>query len=175
MRLRALLTAVILLLLVAFAVINWPVLIQPVPVNLLVSTEQVRLGLALLAVTLGVVLLYFVMLAVTEARMRRERELHAVETTRLRRLTDESEASRYTELRRYLSAEIANLHGKLDRMLANERNDGAIRTETAVPSDFRAVDVPPSAPAATTSDSPTSATTSDTESRWSMRRMFGGS
>ncbi len=105
-------TAVLLLILVAlgiFAVLNWSVITAPTEIHLVFSRVQAPLGLILLAVTAGVTLLYAVFLAWIETSALLEARRYARDLQAQRQLAESAEASRYTELRAYLQAELAAL------------------------------------------------------------------
>ncbi len=59
MRFRGILLTLVVLLAVLFSVVNWSVVVTSVPVNLLVATAQLPLGFMLLAVAVGLSLIFF--------------------------------------------------------------------------------------------------------------------
>ena len=86
-----------------FGVMNWPVLNAPVPLWLGVTTITAPLGTLMLVLFGSVVLLMLIEQSIALAETRRYgRDLNAQ-----RKLADEAEASRFTELRTYLSGELA--------------------------------------------------------------------
>lgn len=86
-----------------FGFMNWPVLNAPVPLWLGVTTITAPLGTVMLVLFGVVVLLMLIEQSVALAETRRYgRDLDAQ-----RRLADQAEASRFTELRAYLSSELA--------------------------------------------------------------------
>jgi len=94
---------VVLGLIAFFGFMNWPVLNAPLPLWLGVTTITAPLG-TLMLVLFGVVVLMRVIeqgIALAETRGYR-RDLNAQ-----RKLADEAEASRFTELRSYLAGELA--------------------------------------------------------------------
>jgi uncharacterized integral membrane protein len=116
---------IVLVALVVFAAVNWQAIITPVPLSLLFSDTTAPLGLILLAATalLGILFLGFVVYMQSSTLMLR-RKLNK-ELEEQRKLADQAEASRFTELRTYLEAELQKLntqssevHQKVEARLA---------------------------------------------------------
>ncbi len=109
MRVRTALMLVILVALGIFAALNWAVFTAPTALNLVFARVEAPLGVVMLAITVAVTLLYVVFLAwletaaLLEAR-RSAREIHAQ-----RELAQHAEASRYTELKAFISTELGEL------------------------------------------------------------------
>jgi uncharacterized integral membrane protein len=109
MRARTALMLVILVVLGIFAALNWAVFTAPTALNLVFARVEAPLGVVMLAITVAVTLLYVVFLAwletaaLLEAR-RSAREIHAQ-----RELAQHAEASRYTELKAFISTELGEL------------------------------------------------------------------
>jgi uncharacterized integral membrane protein len=109
MRARTALMLVILVALGIFAALNWAVFTAPTALNLVFARVEAPLGVVMLAITVAVTLLYVVFLAwletaaLLEAR-RSAREIHAQ-----RELAQHAEASRYTELKAFISTELGEL------------------------------------------------------------------
>jgi uncharacterized integral membrane protein len=109
MRARTALMLVILVTLGIFAALNWAVFTAPTALNLVFARVEAPLGVVMLAITVAVTLLYVVFLAwletaaLLEAR-RSAREIHAQ-----RELAQHAEASRYTELKAFISTELGEL------------------------------------------------------------------
>ena len=92
-----------------FGFMNWPVLNAPVPLWLGVTTITAPLGTLMLVLFGIVVLLMLIEQSIALAESRRYgRDLNAQ-----RKLADEAEASRFTELRTYLSGELARSEQRL--------------------------------------------------------------
>lgn len=92
-----------------FGFMNWPVLNAPVPLWLGVTTITAPLGTLMLVLFGIVVLLMLIEQSIALAETRRYgRDLNAQ-----RKLADEAEASRFTELRTYLSGELARSEQRL--------------------------------------------------------------
>lgn len=109
--------AVIVLLIVGIALLNWNLVTQPTPVNLFVTTVNLSMPLLLLIGMVIVAVLYFA----TLGRIRMEaaiesRELHR-ELDRARRTAETAEESRIADLRTYLDREIPQIELKLDQVL----------------------------------------------------------
>jgi uncharacterized integral membrane protein len=134
MRARTALMLVILVALGIFAALNWAVFTAPTALNLVFARVEAPLGVVMLAITVAVTLLYVVFLvwfetaALMEAR-RSAREIHAQ-----RELAQNAEASRYTELKAFVSTELGELRtaretwaqelsGRLDRVETELRVD----------------------------------------------------
>lgn len=111
MSLRTVLLLVVLAVLAVFTALNWTAFTTPTTLSLVFATVQAPLGLLMLVVTgllAALFLLYVVYLQSTvilEAR-KSARELQAQ-----RKLADEAEASRFTELRAFLESRISKLEG----------------------------------------------------------------
>ena len=111
------LVAVIVLVILGVALLNWNLVTQATPVNLFVTTVNLAMPLLLLIGMVIVALLYFA----TLGRIRMEaaiesRELHR-ELDRARRTAEKTEESRIADLRAYLDREIPQIELKLDQAL----------------------------------------------------------
>ena len=106
---RTLLVVVVLALLAIFAIGNWDAFIAPTPLWLIVTRVEAPLGLVMLgftAVLAAVLMAYALRVQVTAlAEGRRQAE----ELRRQRDLADKAEASRFTDLRRFIEQEMAGL------------------------------------------------------------------
>ncbi len=92
-----------------FGFMNWPVLNAPAPLWLGVTTITAPLGTVMLVLFGAVVLLMLIEQSAALAETRRYgRDLDAQ-----RRLADEAEASRFTELRTYLASELGRAEERL--------------------------------------------------------------
>ncbi len=109
MRAQILLVVIVLTVLGTFAALNWETLAAPAPLHLLVTRVEAPPGLILLTATAVLTVLYLLFVlgletaALVEAR-RSGRELLAQ-----RKLADDAEASRFTELRKHLDDELTQL------------------------------------------------------------------
>jgi uncharacterized integral membrane protein len=109
MSLRSILVVVVIALLAIFAAVNWQTFVTPTDLNLVVTHVQAPLGLVMLgftAVLVAVLLAYALKVqinALSDSRKQTE------ELRRQRELADQAEASRFTELRKYLEQEMQAL------------------------------------------------------------------
>lgn len=116
---------IVLVALVIFASLNWSAITTPIPLSLLFMHAEAPLGLILLAVTglLTLLFLGFVVYMQSSTLMTRKRLNREVEAQR--KLANDAEASRLTELRTYLETELKQLlvqnsdtHQKVETRLA---------------------------------------------------------
>lgn len=106
---RTLFALLVLLLLALFAWLNWGEITKPTSLSLGLTRVQAPLGLVLV-VALGVVsLLYFIFTIGLETAALLEVKRYAREVLHYKKLAEEAEQSRYTELKRYLEAELKHL------------------------------------------------------------------
>jgi uncharacterized integral membrane protein len=106
---RTLFALLVLLLLSLFAWLNWGEITRPTPLSLGLTRVEAPLGL-LLVIALGVVsLLYLIFTIGLETAALLEVKRYARELLHYKKLAEDAEQSRYTELRRYLEAELARL------------------------------------------------------------------
>jgi uncharacterized integral membrane protein len=109
MSLRSIMVIVVIALLALFAAVNWQTFITPTDLSLVVTRVQAPLGLVMLgfmALLVAVLLAYALKVqvnALSDSRKQSE------ELRRQRELADQAEASRFTDLRRYLEQEMAAL------------------------------------------------------------------
>lgn len=139
MKIRTLLLLLVLLAIVLFVALNWPVIIAPTTLSLLVTTVQAPLGLVMLGMLVlltGVFMLFagFQQTAILLEARQQARELQAQ-----RKLADQAEASRITELQNLLNATLQKLdqqaqesrqatHARIDALEQNLR--AALSQET---------------------------------------------
>lgn len=109
MRVRTLILVMLLAALVLFAAINWQAFVAPTPLSLLVAHVQAPLGVIMLGFTaaIAVAFLIFIVYMQTGVVLELRRQARALEAQR--ELADRAEASRFTELREYLSKELNEL------------------------------------------------------------------
>lgn len=100
---------IILAALAIFAILNWQAIITPTPLSLLVIDANAPLGLILLAITglLTLLFLGFVIYMQSSTLILRKRLNRELEEQR--KLADNAEASRFTELRSYLETRLGQL------------------------------------------------------------------
>jgi uncharacterized integral membrane protein len=113
MRLYTLLLLIVLAAIAAFAVLNWNVFIAPTDLSLGVTRVQVPLGLVMLGLLIFVAALFLVFVVYLQTSALLENRRHTRELYANRELADNAEASRFTELRKFLEDELlkqANLN-----------------------------------------------------------------
>jgi hypothetical protein len=115
-----------------FAALNWAAFNTPVPLWLGVATVEAPIGVVMLAV-LALVSVLFVAWALTQqGRALLELRRHGRELQAQRQLADQAEASRFTELREFMSSELLRvaqaadtardtLLARLDRLESQQR------------------------------------------------------
>lgn len=109
MNIRTLPIAVMLAILALFASLNWAAIMAPTVLSLGIADFTAPLGLILLLVTATVAGLFFVYIVLQQAGMILEARRNAKELKGQRELADKAEASRFTELRAFLEAELGRL------------------------------------------------------------------
>jgi len=130
MNLRTALVFVVLGLLGLFAMVNWGTFVAPTRLSLIFTHVDAPLGLVMLGFTavVAAVLLGYAfkvqMNALTGARRQAE------ELRRQRELADQAEASRFTEIRRYLEQELASLRAGQQASEQRLREDLTAATNT---------------------------------------------
>lgn len=109
MRIRTILVLVVSGLLALFTVVNWSTFVTPTHLSLVVTSVDAPLGLVMLGFTvaLAAVLLGYALKVQINALSDSRRQ--SQELRRLRELAEQAEASRFTELRKYLDQELASL------------------------------------------------------------------
>lgn len=110
MRARLIVLLVAILLVAGFAALNWSEFLRPTPLSFGIFVMEAPLGLILLAV-LAVALLAFI---VSNIHMQTvsllDTRQHAKELHAQRELADKAEASRFTDLRQHLDAQMREIH-----------------------------------------------------------------
>lgn len=92
-----------------FTALNWSVILAPTTLNLGVAEVQAPLGLMLLGLVLFLVAFFLIYVLYLQTTVMFDARANAKELHDNRKLADEAEASRFTELRHYLEAELAKL------------------------------------------------------------------
>jgi hypothetical protein len=119
MRARVVLLVVAILLIAAFAALNWPEFTRTSPLLFGPVVMDAPLGIVLL----GLLVLVFIGFALTAGALRTnallESRHHYRELEAQRTLADKAEASRFTELRQYLDTNLREMRER-DAMLATE-------------------------------------------------------
>ncbi len=113
MRLRTLLLIVATLLVALFVTINWSAFNVPTTLNLLVATIEAPVGLVMLGVLILAALAFLAYMAVWQSTTLLESRRQSKELHEQRLLADQAEASRFTELRGVIQAEVERLAAQL--------------------------------------------------------------
>lgn len=106
MKIRSLLFILILVVISAFAILNWNAFLAPTTLSLGVADIQAPLGLVMLGVLAFVAVIFLVFVVYLQGTVLLDGRQHAKELQTNRKLADQAEASRFTELRNYLEAEL---------------------------------------------------------------------
>lgn len=109
MKLRTLSVLLVLLVVAAFTVLNWSVIQAPTSLSLGVIDIQAPLGLIFLALMGLVVAVFLVYVVYLQSTVMFDARAHAKELQSNRKLADQAEASRFTELRGFLDIEFKRL------------------------------------------------------------------
>ncbi len=106
---RALTLFFVLVLIGVFALINWPAFTALTPISLVFTTVQAPLGLIMLGLAMFLSLLFTMWAISLQAGTLRETRIHTKELHAQRELADTAEASRFTELRAFLTTELTRV------------------------------------------------------------------
>ncbi len=106
MRILGLLLLLVITLIGAFATLNWEAFSSTVPLSLGVTTLQAPLGLIMLGVLIFVVAYCLVYVLYLQTNVLFDTRRNAKELQTSRELADKAEASRITELRNFMDAEM---------------------------------------------------------------------
>lgn len=108
MNFRTILLIVVLGFIGVFAIINWPAIVAPTTLSLIVTDIQAPLGLVMLGliVLLSILFLIFIVYVQAGAMADRRRMMRDLESQR--ELANQAEASRFSELRTYLEQAFAS-------------------------------------------------------------------
>jgi uncharacterized integral membrane protein len=112
MNVRSLLLTLVLVLVAAFAVLNWAAFTAPTMLTLGFTQVEAPLGLIML-IALGVIsVLFLAYIVFQQAGVIVEARRYAKELKAQRELADTAEASRFTELRTYLEGELRRIEAQ---------------------------------------------------------------
>jgi hypothetical protein len=109
MKLRSLLLLLVLLAVAGFTLLNWQVILAPTALSLGLIEVQAPLGLMMLALMGVMAALFLVYVLYLQTTVMFDARGHAKELQANRKLADQAEASRFTELRSFLEAELKRL------------------------------------------------------------------
>lgn len=102
MKLHSLLLLLIVLAIAAFAALNWNVFVVPTELSLGFTVVQIPLGLVMLGLLAFVTALFLAFVVYLQGSALLETRRHSRELQTHRELSDQAEASRFTELRAFL-------------------------------------------------------------------------
>ena len=114
MKIRTLLLLLLLAGIIAFAALNWSELSASTTLSLGVTTVDAPLGLVMLGLLAAVTAFFLVFLVYLQTTVLLETRRHARELQANRTLADQAEASRFTELRQFIEAELRSLASRDD-------------------------------------------------------------
>ena len=109
MSIRSALLLIFGIVLAAFAVANWGLIVQPTELSLLVSTVSAPLGLVLLGFMLVMAAIFIAVIAYMQTTLLMEGRRHTKELAAQRELANKAEASRFTELKTFIAEELVRL------------------------------------------------------------------
>ena len=112
MNIRTLSITLVLIVLAAFALLNWAAFTAPTALNLGFTEVQAPLGLIMLVATGLLSALFLIYIVLQQAGVIIEARRYAKELKAHRELADKAEASRFTELRAYLEAELRRVEAQ---------------------------------------------------------------
>jgi ABC-type multidrug transport system fused ATPase/permease subunit len=98
----------------ALAALNWPTLMTPAPLNLVVATVSVPLGAVMLGLSAVLVALFFVAYLRNQIGSLLETRKLLQEIQRVQNLADKAEASRVENLHQLISSEFRRVHERLN-------------------------------------------------------------
>ena len=114
MYLRTLLILAVLGLLIVFSALNWNAFIAPTALSLGFMRVEAPLGLVLLSLVGLLTLLFLVYITYLQSTVLFETRRHARELQSQRELTEQAEASRFTQLRAFMEIELKKLTGDIE-------------------------------------------------------------
>ncbi len=123
MRTRTLLAVLVLLLIVAFLGINWPVFSASAKVSFVFTSVEAPIGLVMLGILTLIALTVGTYSAVSWSAILLEFRRQAKELTAQRTLADQAEASRFTELRVAMHDELEHLADRMAQIHATLRTE----------------------------------------------------
>jgi uncharacterized integral membrane protein len=109
MYLRSLLIIIVLGILVVFAGINWSAFVTPTTLSVGFTTMEAPLGLILLGIAASLTLLFLIYVVYLQSSTLMESRRYGRELQAQREIADQTEASRLTQLRSFLEAELQKL------------------------------------------------------------------
>lgn len=123
MRLRSIFLVLLLALIAAFVAVNWSAINAQATLSLGITEVQAPLGTVMLGLMVIICLAFAVHLALWQGSVLLETRRHIKEMQAQRDLADQAEASRFTELRSVLQAELRALTERMNQ------SESALRTD----------------------------------------------
>jgi len=123
MRTRSLFLLLLLVLIAAFVAVNWSAITTPVTLSLGVTEVQAPLGAVMLGLIVIICVAFAAQLAFWQGSVLLETRRHVKEMQAQRDLADQAEASRFTELRGVMLAELRTLAERIDQSESSLRGD----------------------------------------------------
>jgi ABC-type multidrug transport system fused ATPase/permease subunit len=109
MYLRTLLIMVVLGALIVFAALNWTAFVSPFTLSVGITTVEAPLGLVLLGIAGLLTLLFLIYIVFLQSSSLLESRRQARELQNQREIAEQAEASRFSQLRSFLEAELEKL------------------------------------------------------------------
>jgi uncharacterized integral membrane protein len=118
MSIRSILLIVVAALVAVFVAANWTVMTTPTDLSLIFTTVYAPVGVVMLCILGLMALVFFAFVAYLQSSVLVETRRHAKELAAQRELADKAEASRFTDLRAFLTDELARVHQqvRVDRL-----------------------------------------------------------
>lgn len=111
MKIRTLILLAILTVIIIFAALNWGAFTENTTLSLGVTSIQAPLGLIMLGLVAFVTVLFLVFLIYLQTTFLLEARRHTRELEASRKLADQAELSRFTELHGFIEAELQKIAG----------------------------------------------------------------
>ena len=106
MKIRTLLLLLILAIVAVFTLLNWGAFMTPTALTLGVADVQAPLGLVMLGVVVVITAVFLLYVVYLQTTLLMDARQNNKELQQQRKLADQAEASRFTELRTYLELEL---------------------------------------------------------------------
>ena len=114
MSIRSIVLIVVAALVALFVAVNWTVMTTPTDLSLIFGTVYAPVGVVMLGLLGLMFLVFFGFVAYQQSAVLTETRRHAKEMAAQRELADKAEASRFTDLRSFLSEEITRVMQQVD-------------------------------------------------------------
>ena len=112
MRIGTLLLLLVLAATAGFVSLNWDAMLAPVDLSIGVATVKMPLGLVMLGLMVLITALFLILVVWLQTSVLLETRRQAKEIKASRELADQAEASRFTELRSFIEAELGRRGGQ---------------------------------------------------------------